>query len=270
MKTVYRYALPVIIIFLMACSADDGGAQHHLDAARRYYKQNEFTLATQAIDSIRLLYPRAIEQRKAGLVLLDSVRRGENDFIIQACDSLILSFQPVVEDAKKRFVFRQNKEYQESGSYIPKEMATDNISSTLLRSGVAESGQLYIESVFVGSQRHRKLRVSLRDGSFAETLAVTSDGLNYRFSNLGKEYEIIHFADADENGVGRFIFSNSDKPLTVTLEGAGKYSYTLPQTTKSAIARSYELSAIMLRLDSLKTEKEKAEFRNYNLVVGSK
>lgn len=264
MKTV-GYALIVIFFFMLACSPDDGGAQMHLDKARKYYIQKEFVLAMQEIDSIKILYPKAIEQRKASLVLLDSVRRGENLHIIYICDSLIDSFQPKVEETKKMFVYQRNREYQETGSYIPREMVSGYINSTLLRSGVAESGQLYIESIFLGAQKHNKLRVSLKDGSFVETLPVTDDGLNYRFSNMGKSYEIIRFAGPDENGVGKFVFSNSDKLLTATLEGAGKYSYNLSQTTKSAIAKSYQLSVMICQLDSLKTEKEKAEFRNYNL-----
>ena len=266
MKIIYTHTLATLFIFLLACSSKDDGAQSHLDAARKYYKQREISLATQEIDSIKFLYPRAIEQRKAGIALLDSVRRDENAYIIYNCDSLIKSFEPKVEDAKKMFVYQRNKQYQEEGNYIPREQVTDYIGSTSLRSGVSGSGQLYIESVFVGVQKHKKLKVLLKDGSFAETRSVTDDGLNYRFSNMGKGYEVIRFAGADENGVGKFIFSNSDKSLVATISGGtGNYSYTLSQITKSAIAKSYQLSVMMIQLDSLKTEKEKAEFRIYNL-----
>lgn len=266
MKITYTHVLTTLFIFLLACSSGDDGAQSHLDAARKYYKQKAFSLATQEIDSIKILYPRAIEQRKAGLALLDSVRRGENAGIIHTCDSLISLFEPKIEDAKKMFVYQRNKQYQETGSYIPREQATDHIVSTTLRSGVLESGQLYIESVFIGTQKHSKLKVSLKDGSFAETHSVTDDGLNYRFSTMGKGYEVIRFSGTDENGVGKFIFSNTDKSLTASIGGGtGNYAYTLPQITKSAIAKSYQLSAMMIQLDSLKTEKEKAEFRIYNL-----
>lgn len=266
MKTIYTHALTTLFIFLLACSSGDDSAQSHLDTARMYYKQRKFSLATQEIDSIKILYPRAIEQRKAGLALLDSVRRGENTDIIYTCDSLIKLFEPKVEDVRKMFVYQRNKQYQEAGNYIPREQVTDHIVSTSLRSGVSESGQLYIESVFVGTQKHNKLKVSLKDGAFAETHAVTDDGLNYRFSNMGKGYEVIRFAGADENGVGKFIFSNSDKSLVASIGGGtGSYTYTLSQITKSAIAKSYHLSVMMIQLDSLKTEKEKAEFRIYNL-----
>ena len=266
MKITYIQVLTILFFFLFACSSGNDGAQSRLDAARKYYKQREFSLATQEIDSIKVLYPTAIEQRKAGLALLDSVRRGENNDIIRTCDSLIRLFEPKVEETKKMFVYQRDKRYQETGSYIPREQVADHIASTSLRSGVSEEGQLYIESVFIGAQKHKKMRVSLKDGSFVETHPVTDDGLNYRFSNMGKSYEVIRFAGVDENGVGKFIFSNSDKPLTASIEGGtGNYTYALSQITKSAIAKSYQLSIMMIQLDSLKTEKEKAEFRIYNL-----
>jgi hypothetical protein len=65
--------------------------------------------------------------------------------------------------------------------------------------------------------------------------------------------------------MAKFIFVNMDKPLTATIEGQGRYTYTLSQPVKSAIAKSYQLSVMMLQLDSLKTEKEKAEYRVYYL-----
>lgn len=266
MKTTCKLATLILFGLLSACSSKNNQEpQLWLDAARQHYNQKEYALATQAIDSLKVLHPKAFDQIKAALVLLDSVRKGENNQIIETCDSLISSFEPKIEQTKRMFVYQRDKEYQETGNYIPKESASDIIQGTLLRSGVNDSGQLYIESVFVGGQKHNKMRVSLKDGSFAETLPVTDDGFNYRFSNMGNSYEIIRFSGSAENKIGKFIFSNMDKPLTVILEGSGKYSYNLSQATKSAISKSYQLSVMMIQLDSLKTEKEKAQYRNYYL-----
>lgn len=266
MKITGKLATLLLFGLLSGCSSNNNQEpERWLDAARQHYNQKEYTLATQAIDSLKTLYPKAFDQIKASLVLLDSVRKGENNQIIETCDSLISSFEPKIEQTKRMFVYQKNKEYQETGNYIPRESASDIIQGTLLRSGVNDAGQLYIESVFVGGQRHNKMRISLKDGSFVETLPVTDDGLNYRFSNMGKSYEIIRFSGTAENETGKFIFSNMDKPLTVTLEGNGKYSYNLSQATKSAISKSYQLSVMMIQLDSLKTEKEKAQYRNYYL-----
>lgn len=267
MQIFLRNTMVFLFVFLFACGTKDDGAKLRLDAARHFYANKEYSLAKQEIDSIKILYPKAFDQIRSGLAFLDTIRRAENEQVIAGCDSLIALHEPTLEAMKKLFSFQRNKEYQETGAFIPRESLSGGIiTGTMLRSGVGEDGVLYIESVFVGSkQKHNQIKVSAKDGSFAQSLAVNDDGLNYRFSNMGKEYEIIRFAGASENGVARFIFTNSGNPLTATLEGQGKYSYTLSQTTKSAISKSFELSTMMLQLDSLKTAKEKAEYHIYYL-----
>ncbi|NDV95405.1 hypothetical protein D0T84_10830 [Dysgonomonas sp. 521] len=265
MKSYHKSISILLFLFLLACSSENKDAQKQLEIARQYYTQKEYTLAKQQLDSLKSKYPKAFPQLSAGLALLDSIRRGEDEKTIATCDSLIISFQPTVDQEKKLFSFQQNKQYQETGNYIPKESVAAYITGTTLRSGVNENGRLFIESVFIGGQKHNKLKISAKDGSYVETMPVNDDGLNYRFTNMGKTYEIIHFTGASENGIAKFIFANFDKPLTATIEGQGKYTYTLSQQAKSAIAKSYQLSVMILQLDSLKTEKEKAEYRIYYL-----
>lgn len=266
MRNYFRYICICFFIFLFACGSKDNGAQLKLDSARQAYLKKDFIKAKQEIDSIKILYPRSFDEIRAGLALLDSVRRGENEQIIAHCDSFIEVNQPMVEEMKKLFSYQRNKQYQEAGVYIPRESLTSHIVGTTLRSGVEENGTLYLESVFVGnSQKHNQIRVATKDGSYAESLPVNDDGLNYRFSNMGKEYEVIKFAGKSENKVAEFIYTNIDKSITLTLNGRNKYSYTLSQTIKSAISKSYQLSTLMLQMDSLKTAKEKAEFHIYYL-----
>jgi len=267
MQNWLRITLVSLSVFAFACSSKDDGARLRLNAARQFYSQKEYTFAKQEIDSINILYPKAIEERRASLALLDSVRRAENLQTITVCDSLITTSGQELDKIKTLFSYQRNKEYQDTGSFIPKESVSGGLlSGTTLRSGVGEDGVLYIESVFVGgNQKHNQIKISRKDGSFAQSQPVTDDGLNYRFSNMGKSYEVIRFMGSKENGLAKFIFVNAKEPLTVTLEGQNKYSYTLSQTVKSAISKSFQLSTMMLQLDSLKTAKEKAEFNIYNL-----
>lgn len=265
MYSLYIYPLLFILLSFLSCSKQNDDANLKLLGAREYFNKGEYTLAIQEIDSLNKLFPNAIVERKAAVLLLDSARRGENHKIISVCDSLIKEYQSKVDGEKKKFTFQINKKYQNEGTYLPKESASDLIHSTTLRSGVSEAGRFFIESVFVGNQRHDRLKVSLKDGSFVETLPVTDDGLNFRFSNMGKNYEVIRFSELDENGVGDFLNAHSDKSLTITLYGAGTTLYPLSQISRSAIIKSYQLSVLMQRLDSLKTEKEKAQFKIYNL-----
>lgn len=272
MRTLLKIFKIVIPIVLVSCSAKDNGAQIQLDEARSLYAEKQYALAEQRLDSLHILYPKSLDERKAALALLDSVRRDSQIQQIAICDSLININTPVLDSLKKLFVYQRNKQYQDKGFYIPKESATDGrIIATTLRSGVEENGTLYIESVFVGnSKKHFKLKASTKDGSFAETMLVTDDGLNYRFSSGDIQHEIIKFSGADENGIARFISANAGQPLTLTLDGQAKYTYTLSQPIKTAISKSYQLSMLMQQIDSLGEEKKKAEFHLEYLNNGKK
>ena len=159
MKTYYRSIFILLSFLLLACTSENEEAQRQLNTARQLYSQAEYALAKQTLDSLKVNHPKAFPQLQAGILLLDSIRRGENEQIIAQCDSLISSFEPKVEQEKIKFSFQQNKQYQETGSYIPKESVTSSITSTTLRSGVEENGQLYIESVFIGGQKHNKIKI---------------------------------------------------------------------------------------------------------------
>lgn len=265
MKQFYTSAFILLHVLLLSCGDNNNEARLQLAKVRQHYQNKEYTLAKSELDSLNAKYPKALDERKAGVALLDTIRRAENMHTIATSDSLIKYFQPQVEEKKKAFILQRDKNYQDAGTYIPRESVASHITGTSLRSGVEESGQLYLESVFVGAQKHSKIKISLKDGSFVESLPVSDDGLNYRYTNMGKTYEVVRFTGAAENNVAEFIFSNADKALTVTIEGQGKYSYTLTLQSKSAIAKSYELSKMILQLDSLKSAKELAEYRLYHL-----
>lgn len=256
----------IAALSVIACSSDEKAAQQYLDNARELYAQGDYTRAKEEIDSLRAKYPKSFKQIDASFLLVDSIRRAENTETIERCDSLIATYTPMIDSVKKYFIYQRDEKYQETGTYIPKEGYTGlQLTGTLLRSGVEENGQLYIESVFVGSQTHNKLKVSAKDGSYAESRQVDGDGFIFRFSNLGKQYEVIKYSGPNENGIAKFVTANQDKTLTATLSGQGNYSFILSKSSKTAISKAYDLSVMMTQLDSIKTEKEKAQFKIMSL-----
>lgn len=119
---------------------------------------------------------------------------------------------------------------------------------------------LFLESVLSGSNiNHNKIKVSIPDGSYAETQRVTADGLNYKFTTLKRTYEIVRFIGNDENGVSEFIYTFQDSPITLTYMGKSNSTKTLTKTEKVAVSQSYELSSILYEIEDLKYEKGKSE-----------
>ncbi|MCE5206423.1 MAG: hypothetical protein LLF80_10025 [Porphyromonadaceae bacterium] len=185
----------------------------------------------------------------------------ENKRNIIYCDSMLREQYNQLNEMLTKFDFVRDDRYQEFGEYYPKIFPhKSSLNQNGLRSGVGEKGDLFIESVLSGSTvKHHKIKVTAGDGNFAETLAVTSDGLNYRFQTLDKSYEIVRFTGSNENGIARFIYTFQNDPIRVEFIGKRTVSVTLTQAAKQGIANSFELSTLLLNIEQLKFEKEKSE-----------
>lgn len=260
---IYLFLSAICVAFIFfSCKPGRSDAELALAKAREMYREKDYSGAKQAIDSLKVLYSKAFDEIRAGLALLDSVRRGENELNISVSDSLIGRMSVSVDSLKKMFVYARDKRYDDIGTYYPKETYSAGVPSTGLRSGVDEKGKMFIESVFVGgSARHNILTVSAKNGLKAQTLAENGDGLNYSFQNSGARFEIIRFSGTTDNGVAKFIAENQDQPLTITLGGRNTNSYSLSPAMKKGILKSYLLSTWIGQVDSLTSEKEKAMFR---------
>ncbi|NDW08049.1 hypothetical protein [Dysgonomonas sp. 520] len=268
MKTSINTLITALIVILLvsfsSCKEENKEAQNLLSSATAAYENNDLAKAKQLIDSIESNHPRAINERKQAYILLQKVRKGENDVEIKRCDSLLSMLQPQLDEMKKQFAIQQNKKYQDKGMYVPKIDPSFSGNSTGLRSGVMEDGDLILESVYNGGGKHAIVIVNTKDGNFAETKEEYGDGLNYRLGGT----EIIRYTPMMENGVAKFIFDNQDQVITVSLRGQHTASYVLSNTSKNSIVQSYKLATLMKDIEDAKTSKEKAILRNQYLEKG--
>lgn len=254
-------------LFTVSCGSGNSEAQKILDAARAAYQAADYTGALLQIDSLKKNYSSATTEIRAALALQDSVRRADNEQRIELYTELITQKSDSLETLKKDFVFIKDAKYDDLGTFYPKENLPQKlIASTMLLSGVNEEGVLFIESIFMGNARHNRLTISDKNGNKAETLEENGDGLNYSFETLDTKANIIRFSGATENGVAKFIAENANNALTATLDKDNrKTSYTLSANMKKGVAKTYQLSTLILQRDSLVTEKEKALLRNQYL-----
>lgn len=232
----------------------------YLTDTKSLYEKGAYSEALARIDSIQILYPKAFPEIKEGLALKQIVRKAFDTKQIAYCDSLIAACQPKIDSIKKLFVYKKDKE-DVSGVFIPKTVSSNILASTMLRAGVQEEGPMYIESVYIGGQYHNAILVKAKDGASAETKPIDDEGFNFRFSHMGKQYEVIKATQFHDNGLAAFIVANSSQPLTVTLKGKNTMSFALSNVYKKAITDSHNLSQLLLLQDSLTTAKDKATLR---------
>ena len=270
MKTIfcnnkYRWCFQLVLVVMMlviaSCNSNARKAKDYLDIAEKALQENNYTVAKSHIDSIKILFPKAFEEIREGFELMQKVRKAENKRNIAYIDDMIEVSIAKLKEQRTNFNFVRDENYQEFGNYIPKlTPSSKTLEQNTLRSGVSEKGILYLESVLSGLNiNHNKVKVSIPDGSYAESFTVTADGLNYKIKTLNKTYEIVRFFGNDENGVAEFIYTFEKSPITINFIGRRSYSKTLSKTEKKAISQSFELSKTILEIENLKFEKGKSE-----------
>lgn len=256
----FQLVLTVMVLATTSCNSKTKKAKHYLNLAEKDYAQGHYESAKSNIDSIKLINPKAFAEIRAGFDLLQQVRKAENKRNIAYIDSMIEVSISKFKELKVNFDFVRDANYQEFGNHIPKLISSTTLEQNILRSGVSEKGVLFIESVISGMNlNHHKIKVSIPDGSYAESLTVTADGLNYTIRTRNKTYEIVRFFGNDENGVAEFIYTFQDTPITLAYIGKRNYTTTLSNNEKKAIGQSYELSRTLYELEDLKYEKGKTE-----------
>lgn len=250
-----------VILLLFSCGDKQKNANRYLLSAEEAYNEGNYSLAKLKIDSIKVLFPEAFNEITKGFDLMQKIRLAENNRNIIFCDSMLEVNYKTLKTKLADFNYVRDEKYQEFGYYIPKSLPLESaFNQNSIRAAVGENAKMYIESVYTGqSIKHHKIKVSTKDGSYAESLSVTDDGLNYHFRTLDKSYEIVRYTGNDDNGVSNFIFTFRDEPITLTYIGNSQRSITLSANSKKAVAQSVELSTLLKDIENLKYERGRSE-----------
>ena len=248
---------------LAGCSGDEKAAQARLDKAREMYERNELFGAKNEIDSLRALYPKEVKVLKQGLRLMRKVEMKEAERNIAYCDSLLPIKIEEVEGLKKGFVFEKDSAYEEIGNYIWKQQTIErNVQRCYIRCGVSEEGEMYLASVYYGGRpiEHTGIRLSLKDGQFAETASIPYDGgINYRFKDMGSTTEVVTYKGEHGIDAVKFIYDNADERIKVEYTGGKPYVIYMADADKKAVVSTFNLATVLSDIQNMTTLKEKSE-----------
>ena len=210
-------------LMLMACNNSEEKAQAYLQEAQQLFEQGLYSEAKSQIDSIRVLYPKAFESRKAGIKLMQQIELKEQARTLAYLDSMMAVKQTALDSVKGAYVFEKDTAYQEIGNYFyPTQIVEKNIGRTFLRASVNEMGEMSITSIYCagGSLNHTSVKVSSSD-AFAQT--PTSPDM-YVTTDLGRTIEKADYKLGADGGVIGFIIANKDAK-SLKLEFIGDRSY---------------------------------------------
>lgn len=260
MKLNKLIALPLFMT-LFSCNSDEKKAEELFQRAESSFATGDYSLTKLQIDSIRTLYPKAFEVRKAGIKLMQQVDLQEQQKTLVYLDSVMAVKQASLDSIKGNFVLEKDTAYQEVGNYFyPTQTVEKNIGRSFLRGQVNERGEMSITSIYCagGKLHHRAVKVSV-DDLFAET-PISPDC--YETTDLGKAIEKADYKLGSDGGVIAFITANQDKKrIRLEFIGDRNYKTTMQPNDIKAIAELSRLAQILSSIEAIKKEQNEANLK---------
>lgn len=246
---------------LFACENVEEKAGAKLAAARTAFEQGDYNASKLLIDSIKILYPKAFETRRAGIRLMQEVELKEQENTLAYLDSLMQEKNRELEAVKGKFVLEKDEEYQQTGRYLhPSQVIEKNLRRSYLRFQVTEAGQMSMTSIYCGSTpiHHVAVKVSAPDGSFAETPASKE---SYETTDMGYQIEKADYKLGEDGNVIGFICLNKGNNIRVDYQGERPYSTQMTASDKQAASDVYGLAQLLSTLTEIKKNQEEARLK---------
>ena len=235
-KLIYLFCGTLV---LTACgNSIEKKANEKLVIAKAAYERGDYEEAKSQIDSIKILYPKAFEARKAGQELMLDVETKAQQKTLAYLDSALQVKQQEFDAIKDKFTLEKDAEYQQIGNYLwPTQTVEKNLHRSFLRFQVNEQGIMSMTSIYCGSNNihHVGVKVIAPDGSFAET-PTSKDS-----------YETVDMNEKIEK---------ADYKL-----GDRIYKTAMSPTDRQAAANIYQLSQILSAMQQIKKEQETANLK---------
>jgi len=256
-SAVCKAVCPAIFIFqcsllLLSCGENvEKSASRFLTAAETAFEAGRYDEAKAQIDSVKVVYPKAFEARKAGIALLRKVELAEARRTYDYTDSLLSLSVARAQELTPRFTYEKDTQYQDIGLYYaPSQQLTRNAQRNYLRATVDEHGRMTLTSFWRGAKyiHHHAVRVSTSD-TFAQTPASAN---TYESSDALAKTERNDYVLGDtDGGVIAFVALHAGKALKVEFIGDKTVTATLTAADTRAIADVYELAQALQSVHTL-------------------
>ena len=246
---------------LFSCEDVEKKAGEKLQAAREAFELGNYNEAKILIDSIKMLYPKAFETRRAVICLMQEVELKEQEKSLVYLDSMLQAKQKDFDAIKGKYTFEKDAEYQNIGNYLhPSQVIEKNLHRSFLRFQVDENGVMSMTSIYCGAHNihHVAVKVTAPDGSFAETPAAKD---SYETTDLGEKIEKADFKLGEDGNVMGFLYLNKDKNIKVNYQGERPYSITMTAADRQALASIYELAQLLSSMTEIKKNMEEANLK---------
>ena len=255
----YSISLALLLFLLTSCGGVRKNAEYYLEQSKCYYAAGNDTLALTMLDSVAILFPKEIENRRIADTLRWEIQMKQCVTSIPMLDSVIEIAQYKLDSLVKFFKFYKDTLYQDIGTYEHRILTTErNTSRCYLKPSVDENGAVTITSFYYGARaHHNQLKVSV-DSFFVETPVIPSENISDFQLDESEFKEVIIVDSTYLNGIDEYIAANVDAKIRITLKGEKPYVYYLNQTEKDIFLTTYQFSNILSIYSKAISEKSKS------------
>ena len=137
----YSISLALLLFLLTSCGGVRKNAEYYLEQSKCYYAAGNDTLALTMLDSVAILFPKEIENRRIADTLRWEIQMKQCVTSIPMLDSVIEIAQYKLDSLVKFFKFYKDTLYQDIGTYEHRILTTErNTSRCYLKPSVDENG----------------------------------------------------------------------------------------------------------------------------------
>ena len=257
----YYYIYALLLSLLSACTNNgEKEAEMHLQRAESAFNSRNYNEAKLQIDTIRTLYPKAFDARKAAIKLMQQVDLKEQERSIVYLDSMMLIKQAQFDSIKGSFILEKDKEYQEVGNYLyPTQTIEKNGGRSFLRGQVSELGEMSITSIYCAGGAIHHSSVKVINGDLYAQTPNTKD--SYETTIGGRHIEKADYKLGDDGGVIAFIVTNKANNLKLQFIGDKTYTTLMTNSDREAIYKLSELAKTLSSIEQIKKEKDEANLK---------
>ncbi len=257
----YYYIYALLLSLLSACTNNgEKEAEMHLQRAESAFNSRNYNEAKLQIDTIRTLYPKAFDARKAAIKLMQQVDLKEQERSIVYLDSMMLIKQAQFDSIKGSFILEKDKEYQEVGNYLyPTQTIEKNGGRSFLRGQVSELGEMSITSIYCAGGAIHHSSVKVINGELYAQTPNTKD--SYETTIGGRHIEKADYKLGDDGGVIAFIVTNKVNNLKLQFIGDKTYTTSMTNSDREAIYKLSELAKTLSSIEQIKRDKDEANLK---------
>ena len=239
-------------VFFSCGSSDKKMAAERLVFAENLYQQGDTTNALAHLDSIRRMYPTAIQ----AIVTADQQKKKIYSEIVFREQNELDSTMAQIAKVEQKFD-AEKTEFDKYTQYIHKRQNFDRRwNKSFIQFHLDELGNLYMSSNYYGEQwlQHTGIRVYDNDIQAKTDSVGISDPNNHRSDFMDYVWEKVSYRNGKDNGVIQFIADHPDRKLKAVFLGKRYFYIWLEEYDKQAARDVLKFSALLKKKLALEKE----------------